>query len=212
MFLNECRTRTACTFVATAQSADRQWVAAAAGDVDGDGRRDLIAFARGAAHVDVLLGTATRGTFNDARIVAPGAVEAVRVGDFDGNALTDVAFVASTADRDTDALYVAFGRGNAAPAAPTYMGYLGNLLAFDRFSAAIPGRQDAVDDLVLASERGGTRGAAPLFGATSQRLVSSGADGSLIERTTSPVPFDPAQFELLARGGPRSRPPRRRRR
>ena len=129
MFLNECRTRTACTFVATAQSADRQWVAAAAGDVDGDGRRDLIAFARGAAHVDVLLGTATRGTFNDARIVAPGTVEAVRVGDFDGNALTDVAFVASTADRDTDALYVAFGRGNAAPAAPTYMGYLGNLLA-----------------------------------------------------------------------------------
>lgn len=152
---------------------EQPWSHVAVGDVDGNGRTDVIGSRPGAATVDVLLGTGTLGLWNDSSFVSAADVRAVRVGDFDGNGVDDVALVvAADAADDNAALEVAFGRSHARIAPPTVMGTIGDVVAIEPVVAPVPGRVDDIDDLLVVADRAGDRRGAILFGSTSQRMVA----------------------------------------
>ncbi len=197
VYYTSCLAR-ACAFVSGSRQ-DREWRGAAIADINGDGRRDVVAHSRGGVIIDVLLSTGVRGVWNEAPITAPGEVRFLRTGDFDGNGVSDVALVTSPFDAvDSDQLHVSFGRRNEPPTAAVYMGYIGTALAVDRTLTSIPGRLDTIDDLLMVSERATTRGAALVLGSTSKRMIAplipaaTGDRFNLVEATvTLPLNADP---------------------
>jgi hypothetical protein len=176
--LNDCAGR-ACTFT-RALLEDVEWSGAVIADVNGDGRVDVGA-RDGTTAIDVRLGTAIRGLYNGATVIAPGEVVELLAGDYDGNGHGDLAFVTRLPDvAGSDQLHVAFGMPGAPPQAPTYMGDLGTLLAVDNASAPVPGLVDAIDDLVVINALGEATGGTLVLGSTSRRLAAP-----LIPLTTS---------------------------
>jgi hypothetical protein len=168
--MTRCAARS-CTFQNTLV-AEHAWVEARVADVDGDGQNDVVARADGAIVVDVLRNSGLPAVFNESPLTVPGAVKAVRTGDFDGNGSADVAIVTTTPGVEaSDGLYVAYGRGGDGLAPVTYMGYVGAHVAIQPTTSLIPGRFDTITDLLVVAERGGSRGAALVLGSTSQRMI-----------------------------------------
>lgn len=171
VWFTSCIVRT-CSFV-PGSSQDHSWEGAVVGDVNGDGSSDIAAFTRGGAIVDVLLGTGARGFWNQAPLAAPGDVTMMRTGDFDGNSVSDLALVTAPFDvSGADEIHVVYGRANEPPSAPTYMGFVGTVVAMDVAQAPLPGRQDTIDDLFVVSERASGRGIAIVIGSTSRRMIA----------------------------------------
>ncbi|MFI0437367.1 FG-GAP repeat domain-containing protein, partial [Streptomyces eurythermus] len=97
----------------------------AVGDVDGDGKADLISFTQGTT-ADVWVARSTGTSFTGARIwhswFAPGA-ELPRVGDFDGDGKADIATFTQGTTAD---VYVALSTGSSfgdGRTAPTWHGW-----------------------------------------------------------------------------------------
>jgi|GEM_PF-3405707 len=153
-------------------TAAAPWAEAAVGDVNGDGHRDLIASRRAGATVDIALGTSVFGLWNDASFAAPGQVRALRLGDFDGNQVTDVAIAAIGSDGEDAELVVGFGQVGAPLAAPVSMGTIGKTLALEPLFVPAAGRFDLADDLVLAFDRDGARSISFMFGAVGRRMIA----------------------------------------
>lgn len=186
----------ACTFGPTLVSG-RAWIDARIGDVDGDGRPDVVAHGAAASVADVLRNSGLPALWNDSPVAAPGALKGLRLGDFDGSGTADIAMVTTLPGVPaSDDLHVAFGRPGAAPAPASYMGYIGEHVAFDTATTLLPGRFDTIADLVMVGERGGERGAALVLGSTSQRMIApliplgeNGAELTVIEGIVS-LPLD----------------------
>lgn len=186
----------ACDFQPTLVSG-RAWVDAHIGDVDADGRPDVVAHAAFATVADVLRNSGLPALWNESPVAAPGTLKGLRLGDFDGSGSADVAMVTTLPGVPaSDDLHVAFGRPGAAPAPASYMGYIGEHVAFDTTTAPLPGRFDTIADLVIVGERGGERGAALVLGSTSQRMIApliplgeNGAELTVIEGIVS-LPLD----------------------
>lgn len=171
IYSTSCLSRS-CSFTA-ASSLGRGWAAAAVGDLNGDGRRDVVGVPRTGVTLDVLLGTGSEGFWNEAPLPAPGAVSRVRTGDFDGNGIADVAIVAGPDGiTGADQVYVSFGRANQPPATATFQGFVGEVLALDRAQVPVPGRADTIDDLLVVARRPDSRGIQVVLGSTSQRLAA----------------------------------------
>ena len=194
--INQCATRSSNCF-GTALVSDRDWIDARIVDVDGDGRNDVVAHAQGAIVVDVLRNTGLPAVWNEAPLTVPGAIKALRVGDFDANGSGDAAIVTTVPGLDaSDGLYVAYGRSGDGLAPPTYMGYVGTYVSMQPATSLLPGRFDNITDLVVVGERGGTRGAALVLGSTSQRMVGplipigdGDADANIVEGIVT-LPLD----------------------
>ncbi len=163
----------ACVFV-SGSGQDRTWAGAVAADLNGDDELDVAAFTSGGVIVDVLLGTGARGFWNEAPLAAPGDVLRMREGDFDGNGVGDLALAtAPFGVSGADEIHVAYGRASQPPQPPQFMGFVGSMVAMDVGQAPLPGRQDTIDDLFVASERGsGKRGISIVLGSTSQRMIA----------------------------------------
>jgi hypothetical protein len=171
IWFTSCILRT-CTFI-PGSSQDHDWRGAVVADVNGDTNADVAGFTRGGAIVDVLLGTGARGFWNQAPLAAPGDVTMMRSGDFDGNGVGDLALVTSPFDvSGADEIHVVYGRASEPPSAPTYMGFVGTVVAMDVAQAPLPGRQDTIDDLFVVSERASGRGIAVVIGSTSRRMIA----------------------------------------
>lgn len=147
------------------------WADAAAADVDGDGRLDLIGQRQSGATVDLLLGTGFLGVWNDAAFDAAAQVQALRVGDLDGNGLPDLALITASG-ADGSELSVAFGQLLAAPTAPVAMGSVGEVTAIEPIAFPAPSRLDLVEDLLIGGDREGTLSLSVVFGSPTRRMLA----------------------------------------
>lgn len=148
------------------------WTEAAVGDVNGDGHADLVGSRVSGSTVDVRLGTRFLGLWNDASFTAPGQVRALRLADFDGNQVSDIAVVSISSDDEAAELAVAFGQLGAPLTDPVSMGTIGQSLAVEPMFFPAPNRFDLADDLILAFDRNGTRSVSFMFGAVGRRMVA----------------------------------------
>ncbi|MEM9489256.1 MAG: VCBS repeat-containing protein, partial [Myxococcota bacterium] len=95
------------------------WSEAVVADFNGDSYADIAAIAEGEAAVDFLLGDGA-GQFTAVRAITSGFPYSLRVGDFDGNFISDLAF-AETRNLESF-VSVAFGEPFTTPSTPVVMG------------------------------------------------------------------------------------------
>jgi hypothetical protein len=177
LYTTQCVLRNQCALYLLRPST-RDWTGAVVADVNGDDRPDVAAFVGNQTGIDLLLNTATTLLFNDASVPTSGAVERIILGDFDGDTISDLAYVDAVVGVPfTDSISVAFGQALGPPSAPVLMGPVGELVAGGTLLAtSTSGQIDWVDDLVVVTDRDiagpDHRGAAILFGSTARRLVA----------------------------------------
>jgi hypothetical protein len=124
------------------------WSEALINDFNQDGTMDIVAASLNKPALDVYLGTGA-GIFNPSSVLLTGQPSLLRLGDFDGDQVPDVAFSEQGArnspqDQRGDALAVLFGRRDGYPDNVVRMGRFDfireivtgdiNLLGFDRMS------------------------------------------------------------------------------
>ena len=150
------------------------WTALDTGDVNGDGKTDVVGIRQLANTVDVYFGTSTFGAWNPAPFVLSTPVKGLRIGDFDGNGVDDIGLMATPADDDPDRvdLEVAFGRVAAPPDPPIRMGTIARPVAIEVVRATTLDNNDAIDDLLVFRDAGTQLELAFVMGATSQRMAS----------------------------------------
>lgn len=191
----------------------RDWTHARVLDVNADGLVDFVGYAVGEANVDVLLASeAGLGLFvyNDAALATPRPMRALETGQFDGDGVIDLVLAVGSDPPDTVAtdheVHVAFGTRDAAPAPPVLAAKLGSVVALIGFNAPLAFRFDALDDVLVVSDRGPpggptTRGAAVLLGSTSRLLVAplllSDDEDFLTPVALAPMYLDPRAGEDL---------------
>jgi hypothetical protein len=168
------------TMKAAAPASESGWSHAAIGDFDGDGRPDLVALpAKTGSGLDTgidFFASGGDGTFAYTRVEAGLAADALAIGDFDGDHLTDVVLLANhdgQAPR-TD-VAVLFGRPFSSPGELTSLGSLpgvSEVLVGDVVTGQ--GMLDLPDDIVIASAlaEGAARSVAIFLGTSSRQLVS----------------------------------------
>lgn len=151
------------------------WKEAAFGDFNGDGQGDFAAIIDSRDGVDVTL-NAGYGLFNRFHVDTSQPARGLRVGDFDGDLVHDVAFVEDGQGVTADGLSVIFGGASAGPSAAVSMGRTGYIEAMEPIFAA--GGQEAIDgvtDLFVVSAswpEQTTRAVAIMLGGASRRLMS----------------------------------------
>ncbi|MBI2376411.1 MAG: VCBS repeat-containing protein [Deltaproteobacteria bacterium] len=146
------------------------WAEAVVSDFNRDGFEDLAAATAGLQGIDLFLGDGT-GRFSSARVETPGPVSSMRVGDFDGDRVGDLAFVMGSGRDQQPA--VLFGTLEGSPLPPVAMGRLGGALAGLEAAKLYPGPFffDVTDDLVVITSNA-TQSIAFLTGARERRMLS----------------------------------------
>jgi len=174
--------------------AQGNWSEAVMGRLNGDDFPDVAAIGPGAPYLDFLVGTGT-GIFNPAQLPTQAGGEKLLAGDFDGDLVTDLAFVEEGSAGDSVA--VAFGKLVGPPEAPVRVGGLGkiNVLGSGRV-LAIPNEYDLISDLGVIAEdpvTGGQR-AALLYGSTNRVFD---APFGIVEGEGKSQRFSPAARVLI---------------
>lgn len=152
--------------------AATSWSDATSADLNGDGLLDVIGQRQSGSTVDVRLGTGLLGVWNDASFNAPGQVDAIRVGDYDGNHLPDIAMVAASDASGAGELLVSFGQFLAAPTSPTSMGLVGDVALIAPIAYPTPSRLDVTSDLFIVFDRGAVRSASVMFGSAGRQMIA----------------------------------------
>ncbi len=151
------------------------WKEAAFGDFNGDDEFDFAAVIDGRDGVDIAL-NAGNGLFNRFHVDSSQPARGLRVGDYDGDLVHDVAFVDDGQGVTADGLSVIFGAASAGPSAAVSMGRTGVIEAIEPVFAA--GGQEAIDgvtDLFVVSAAWPdltSRAVAMMLGGASRRLMS----------------------------------------
>ncbi|HXK17398.1 MAG TPA: VCBS repeat-containing protein [Polyangiaceae bacterium] len=161
------------------------WSTALVLDLNGNGLPDVIAASEGAPGLSFLSGTG--GPFPvPARINSQGPVKLIGTGDFDGDQITDIAFMEGGPPRSAnDSLAVAYGNRDRVPLDPIRIAELPGVQQLGGM------RDAAIDDIFTASTLqadGGPRSTFTLFGGDADRLpfapytlVNFAVDGSLLD-------------------------------
>ncbi len=151
-----------------------RWTSAAVGDFNRDGLPDAACSGEGADAVFVYIGTGV-GTFNEFVIPTKLPPTALRAGDFDGDLITDIAFVEKVDDA-ADRISVIFGSQSGPPSEPVFMGRLGHVEVFE--PAILPSLNgfDVISDLLVVARSDlaevNNRSVALLEGSSSRRMIS----------------------------------------
>ncbi len=154
-------------------------------DFNRDGRLDIASSPSDVPGVEIRLNDGA-GTFSRRFVDTASPPAILRVGDFDGDFVGDVAFVERTDDAD-DRLSVLFGAVDGAPDAPVEMGRLRAIEYIEPGYTPV-GEADLTNDLMVQSsaERGGqgARSIAIMIGTPQRRMLSpfllrrAGRDGA----------------------------------
>lgn len=127
------------------------WDDAAIGDFNSDGNQDLVAVSSTEQGVEWMLGSGA-GQFNLARVATEGYVAALRIGDFSGDYVQDVALIEVTPDATHErSVSVVHGSKTGAPARAQRMGRIGQASTFEPIRFVTLTANDATDDLVLVT-------------------------------------------------------------
>lgn len=114
------------------------------GDLDGDGNVDAVLATQGEADLDFLFRVPNEAGFNVVRVDTASVVTHLKIGDYDGNRIADVAYTERFGDHVR--LMVAFGTPDR-PLEPTSVGVFPDVLSLTRI-----GIPDTVDYLGLADD------------------------------------------------------------
>jgi hypothetical protein len=146
-------------------------------DFNGDGRNDAAAALGGLDGIDFFLG-AGEGLFNRVSIDTNYPVSHLRVGDYDGNFIADVAFVehADEDGEDGQDVSVIFGGVDSLSNEPVVMGRFGTIGDLEPINlVTTPSTIDAITDLGVVSQSGlddGDWGVSIMYGDASRRMLS----------------------------------------
>jgi hypothetical protein len=136
-----------------------RWAKATIADINRDGLLDLAATAASEPDFDVFLGTGA-ARMNRFGLTTQGVVTQLSSGDFDGDLITDLAFVTKAESLDSNAstsesLFIAFGELSGAATNVTSLGSFQNVR---QLSVANYVATDAVSELGVVSQRGSDQG------------------------------------------------------
>ncbi len=169
------------TLTPTALAAGQLWGEAAAADFNGDDIADIAAVSESVDGVDFLLGVTDGngnpfGFFNPFHLDTNEPPRSLRVGDYDGDFVHDVAFVEAGFGLQPDSVSVIFGDTAGGPSAPVSMGALGFVDGVEPISMVVSADTlDAITDLFVLSSSfpdRDSKAVAVLFGSSSRRMLS----------------------------------------
>ena len=148
------------------------WSDAALGDYNDDGMVDVAVATQGTDGIDVFV-NAVGASYNRFHVDTPEPARALRIGDFDGDVIDDIAFYEKRPD-DGNEVSVIFGGPTGPGSEPVEMGDLGDILCFETLHASITLEFDGISDLFVLSStpQGGNRNVALLQGSSSRRMTS----------------------------------------
>lgn len=171
------------TLLEVAQTQAVRWNEAVFGDFNGDGRMDIAASFVDETGVDVFINSDTLYP-NRFRVATTDQAKLLRVGDFDGDLMADVAFVQRRQGETADGIYVVYGGPDGPGTDAVSMGKLGGVESFE-VALAQTFFLDGISDLYVISRtgpQGSSRSIALLQGSSARRLSSpftltTGGDG-----------------------------------
>lgn len=153
------------------------WRSATLADYNSDGALDVATSSEDEDALFVFLGHGT-GLFNKFTVTTEFPPKMLRSGDFDGDLISDIAFVESPTDEDeADEVSVSFGSRTGSTSFPVFMGSLGHIEVFEPAVVANSSGTDAIPDLLVASQftnkdNSVRRSVAFLEGSSARRMVS----------------------------------------
>ncbi len=153
-------------------------------DFNGDGHMDVAAGFSEADSVDFFLGNG-RGLFNPANVPTSHPTKLLRVGDFDGNFITDLAFAerADTAGEAGQDVSVIFGGSDGVSREPTVMARFGEVDDLEPVDLVLSAATlDGITDLGVVSRVAPDQGSwavGVLYGNASRRMISPALVGQL---------------------------------
>jgi len=152
------------------------WADAAIGDFNGDDFADVAGVVEGTDGVDFLLGVAGSGFFNPFHVDTDDPPRSLRVGDYDGDFVLDVAFAESGFGLEQDRISVIFGQTSGGPSEPVSMGQLGFVDVIEPMQEVVSADTfDFMTDLFVVSSSfpdRDSKAVALLFGSSSRRMLS----------------------------------------
>jgi len=173
-----------------AQTQGAFWSEAVFGDFNGDGMTDVAASFIEEDGVDLFINSATL-FLNRFRVGTTDNPNNLRVGDFDGDTIGDVAFLQRSPGAAGDTVHVIFGGTDGPSTDAVSMGQLGSVETFE----AIIGQTfliDGISDLFVVSRSGPdglSRNIALLQGSSAQHLSSPFTLVAGVEDNEPDIPF-----------------------
>ena len=177
------------------------WGEAAIGDFNGDDKPDVVTALEGIDGVDVYLNAGF--LFNRFHVDTENAPSELRVRDYDGDFIDDIAFAERSFAETPDTLSVIFGSSGGSPSSPISMGEFGTIESIAPLSSVQTFEDlDAIADLLVVSTSfpdGDTRAAALLRGNSSRRMLSPFSLQSIDDERPD-IPHDVIMAEVTGDG------------
>ncbi len=129
------------------------WARAVITDVNGDDSRDIVALRNDVRSVDWLLNADDSGRFNGFQIDVPARPTLLRDGDFDGDLVSDIAFIGDSDNaKERQRLYVIYGTTSGGPGDAIDMGPLSqrvDMMEATNTPNTLDGSANGIDDLSI---------------------------------------------------------------
>ncbi|HEY6077172.1 MAG TPA: VCBS repeat-containing protein [Polyangiaceae bacterium] len=162
-------------------NANAPWTSARIADFNGDGHPDVVAASAAGPGVTYLNGTGTRFLV-PSQVEARGSVPFLAIDDFDGDLITDLAFIEHNAARpELDALRIAFGQLGGPPQPAVQVAQVANVEQLSPF------HDSGIGNLMVASSQ--------VVGGKRRGLLT------LLSGSTDRLPFAPFELVRFAQDG-----------